>query len=61
MLSDEERYDEYLYTMMPRTINIVVRSICCAKIKGQVDDFTESEKTGESDENGDTTDESSEK
>jgi len=32
--------------MLPRkaSVTIVIRSICCAKIKGQVDDFEEIEK-----------------
>lgn len=29
---------------MPRTITIIVRSICCSRIKGPVDDFDKSDK-----------------
>jgi len=29
---------------MPKTITITVRSICCSRIKGQVDDFEKSDK-----------------
>jgi len=29
---------------MPKSITIIVRSICCSRIKGPVDDFVKSDK-----------------
>jgi hypothetical protein len=35
---------------MPRTINIIVRSVCCSKIKGKVDEEQSDEEVVENDE-----------
>ena len=51
--------------MLPRkaSVTIVIRSICCAKIKGQVDDFEGIKEEGEGDvkrvDKDDTTDKES--
>jgi len=37
---------------MPRTFTIIVRSICCSRIKGTVDDFEKSDKEEVEDKDG---------
>jgi hypothetical protein len=40
------KYDRYVYMeviMMPRSVTVIVRSICCSKIKGKVDEFSDTE------------------